>query len=115
MNALIEAKLEELLAAIDSSTDAWIKEWISVGQPKNFTTGKNYRGVNVFLLWAAQGSWPTASWATYKQWANAGYQVRKGEKSTAIFITKEVERLNPKEGQDDKYRLMRCADRKSVV
>ena len=49
--------------------------------PVNAATGKPYRGINTVVLWAtaqAEG-YPSAVWATYRQWAELGAQVRKGE------------------------------------
>lgn len=54
--------------------------------PHNFTTSTEYSGGNVATLAEIQGamSYPTAQWATYRQAIAQGWQVRKGEKSTAL-------------------------------
>jgi len=41
--------------------------------------------VNVLSLWASSEQ-RGFSWATYRQWASIGAQVRKGEKSTYIVL-----------------------------
>lgn len=66
----------------------WSKPWIPVGAglPHNATTGKAYRGGNTLILWAVADAcgWSGNAWATYKQWQEAGAQVRKGEKGTPL-------------------------------
>jgi len=53
------------------------------GFPINGKTGAAYRGLNVFLLWGAamENGYSQNVWMTYKQAADLGGQVRKGEKS----------------------------------
>ena len=48
--------------------------------PKNATTDNAYRGINILMLWIAADmkQYPTGLWASYKQWAAVGAQVRKG-------------------------------------
>lgn len=67
--------------------------------PVNAATRKSYRGVNTIVLWAtAQAeSYPSAVWATYRQWAELGAQVRKGETSSPVVFWK----ISDKEEQDD--------------
>ena len=52
------------------------------GKPSNALTGKAYRGLN--SLWLGMLGLRTV--ATYKQWAELGYQVQKGCKSTPISV-----------------------------
>jgi antirestriction protein ArdC len=54
--------------------------------PKNASTDKAYQGGNVLVLWSEQldKAYPTALWATYRQWDALGAQVRKGEKGTGL-------------------------------
>jgi antirestriction protein ArdC len=82
--ASVVAALEEGIAAGGTWTAPWHK---GATIPTNATTGKAYTGGNVLYLWAAQqaAGHPTALWATYKQWAEKGAQVRKGEKSSTIL------------------------------
>ena len=50
------------------------------------------------MLWAtaqAEG-YPSAAWATYRQWAKLGAQVRKGERSSPVVFWK----INDKDDQD---------------
>jgi antirestriction protein ArdC len=112
MNQLIEATLEGLIHRIETGTGDWIKDWADAGMPQNWTTKRHYHGINVLLLWAAgsKGGYPSSQWATYKQWQGAGFQVKAGEKSSTIFITKDaLKRGGDPANSDDHYRLLKCA------
>jgi antirestriction protein ArdC len=113
MNQLIEATLAELVDKIENGSGDWVKDWLAdEGMPRNFTTRRHYHGVNVLMLWAARGKagYPTSQWASYKQWLGAGYQVKSGERSTPVFITKDaLKRGGDPDNRDDHYRLLRAA------
>jgi len=55
----------------------------------NASTGKAYKGTNFLLLTMTGHADPR--WLTYRQAKKAGYQVRKGEKSTKIVRMVEVD------------------------
>jgi antirestriction protein ArdC len=59
----------------------WKKSWHTVA-PKNVTSGKEYRGVNVLLLQTApyESGW----WLTFKQAQELGGTVRRGERATPV-------------------------------
>ena len=61
-----------------------------LAQPVNAVSGRQYRGVNVLLLWATaeRQGFRSGRWATFRQWTDAGAQVRKRERGTAIFFWK---------------------------
>lgn len=63
---------------------------LSAGLPMNMVSKTRYRGVNVPILWAAADAagHGTGHWATYKQWAETGGQVRKGEQGTTVIYWK---------------------------
>jgi len=62
-------------------------------RPVNIASKKAYRGINVVALWAyAEASgYSSGTWGTYRQWAEAGVQVRKGEKAAFVVFYKELE------------------------
>jgi antirestriction protein ArdC len=53
---------------------------------------KAYRGVNILALWAASDAagYESGTWGTYRQWAEAGAQVKKGEKAAYVVFYKEI-------------------------
>lgn len=71
------------------------------GLPTNFTTGKAYRGWNVFQLWMSGFSSPY--WAGLKQILNAGGRVRREEFGRPTWIMLwQRRKLKPKPGEEDK-------------
>lgn len=72
--------------------------------PANAATGRPYRGVNVLVLWAEglRRGYPHQQWATYRQWAELGGQVRRGEKATFVVYWKVTEREEGEEEADPK-------------
>ncbi|GAA6212569.1 zincin-like metallopeptidase domain-containing protein [Hyphomicrobiales bacterium 4NK60-0047b] len=65
-------------------------ELAAQGMPLNPITGKSYNGINIPSLWIDQQekSFNSPEWASYKQWKEAGAQVRKGEQGSLIVFYK---------------------------
>lgn len=81
---------------IDSLNDGvvpWRTPW-KTSAPTNLISKKAYRGVNVFLLNASRYS--SNYWLTYKQAAQKGGSVRKGEKATPVVFWKVYDNATPK-------------------
>lgn len=74
--------------------------------PTNALTGEAYRGINVISLWtsAAAKSFQLPIWATYRQWAQKGCQVRKGERASHIVFYREYQGEPDPERADDNGR-----------
>lgn len=74
----------------------------SFARPVNVASRKPYNGVNIVSLWvAAQASdYPSNVWGTYRQWQEAGCQVRRREKSSLVVFYKtfDVEQTNDQTG-----------------
>ena len=65
----------------------WHRSAGSIVRPVNIASKKPYRGVNVVALWAyAEESFSSGIWGTYRQWSEAGAQVRKGEKAALSVL-----------------------------
>jgi antirestriction protein ArdC len=71
----------------------WHRGTGSIMRPVNIASKKAYRGVNVVALWAyaETSGYCSGTWGTYRQWAEAGAQVRKGEKAAFVVFYKELE------------------------
>lgn len=82
----------------------------SLARPVNIASRKPYNGVNILNLWvSAQAShYPSNVWGTYRQWQDAGCQVRKGEKSSLVVFYKtfDVEEINDQTGQAEQAERM---------
>ena len=91
----------QIIASIEAGADAfqmpWHSDGLCAGRPVNAASGKAYRGVNVLALWcaAAESGYSSDQWATYKQWAESGKQVKKGEKSSSIVFWKMLDQGEP--------------------
>lgn len=85
----------KLIAAIEADSGKpsmpWRRSSAPLFMPVNALTEKPYNGINVVSLWVAAetGGHSAPVWATYKQWAELGAQVRKGEKSSLVVFYKE--------------------------
>jgi len=78
-----EVVTDRILASLAAGVAPWKSPYLAgVGFPVNFSTGKKYRGVNVFLLSTAGFSSPF--WLTYRQAQELGGNVRKGEKGSTV-------------------------------
>ncbi len=88
-------KIIESLETVGEYTCPWVKSSAAALQrPVNVLSGKRYNGVNVLSLWLASQAQGYSSnvWGTYKQWAERGCQVRKGERSSIVVFYKQYER-----------------------
>lgn len=83
----------------------WTQE-SAKGMPINFKTKASYNGVNVLLLWNAtrEAGYSSNQWMTYKQAAEMGGSVRKGEKGQLCLFFKmlEVTGKEAAKGEDEK-------------
>lgn len=93
---VINKRIMELL---EQGTVPWRKPWnVTVNYPKNLVSGREYRGVNVFLLSSQQYSSPY--WVTFKQVQDKGGHVIKGKKSTPVIFWKWIERKDAEESEE---------------
>ena len=72
----------QIIEAMESARTTGRRLWDSQPSlPLNLATGKPYQGINTLILWAAglQNCYTSPHWLTYRQAADKGGQVRKGE------------------------------------
>ncbi len=105
MKDLYQDMTDLILSQVDEAGE-WKPCWqgMSNGRPVNAVTGHAYRGVNILSCWvsAARRGFPTMRFASFKQWQDAGAQVRKGEKGTPIIFYKVL----PGKAEDDPDRMV---------
>ena len=95
----------KIVADLERGNLTWLQPWQAghqagpVSRPLR-AGGKAYRGVNVLMLWAAamEKGYSCPLWLTYKQAAELGGQVRKGEKGSLVVYADKI----TKDGTDDK-------------
>ncbi len=100
----------QIVAALETVSPAdWRCPWHKAGGrlPTNAVTRKAYRGVNILSLWCAEQSagYAESRWATYRQWAEVGAQVRKGERSALVVFYKDL-KVEPTDDGDDGRRFL---------
>ncbi len=80
-----------VIEAMKEGNTPWQKPWNPVAmKPRNKLSGNAYRGVNRTLLSLAGSGRSSNEWMTYRQAAEKGWQVRKGEKGTMIVKVVEL-------------------------
>lgn len=94
-----------ILTALEAGVVPWKCPWHKSDFPKSMSTGKMYQGCNLWVLSLIQmaHNYKSSYWGTYKQIAELGGQVRKGEKASSVyyvssFIPKEEKQRAEKEG-----------------
>ena len=108
---VIKEVTEALIEQIEAGTPPWIKPWSSTPfqMPENGATGRQYNGINVFILWATAElkGYGDHRWMTFKQAKDKGGTVRKGEKSTKVIFWRFCERKDKDTGEDVKIPFAR--------
>ena len=113
------AVTDKIILAIETGVDPCVMPWHGLGgqisRPANAVTKTVYRGINVIALWAeaAVRGYASAHWASYRQWQQAGAQVRQGERGSTIVFFKEAERedFGQPNGEVDTPKLIARASR----
>src|SRR5690349_25023813 len=92
-----------IVSAIEEGAGKYEMPWHALATPLNATNRKPYRGVNVLMLWATarKHSYSSNEWATYRQWEEAGAQVRKGEHSTTVVFLEVLRRSEEQQEDSD--------------
>jgi len=106
MPNVYEIVTEQVIRQLESGTAPWRKPW-RCEPPANLVSGKEYRGINPFLL-TAQG-YGSRYWLTFAQANKLGGHVKKGEKSSIVTFWKigEFQKENKDTGKTE--------DRKSIL
>lgn len=99
----------QIVAAIEAGAGAFQMPWHQAGsrltRPANAHTGNAYSGVNILSLWGSAQirNYSCGIWGTYRQWAELGALVRKGEKSSLVVFYKdlEIDRVDPATGETE--------------
>ena len=101
-SSVYEIITERMVSLLESGTVPWKKSWAgSQGLPRNAVSGKEYRGINVFLL--ACAGYADNRWVTFKQAVTLKGSVRKGEKGMPVVFWKKFDPKD-KESKDPKDR-----------
>lgn len=100
----------QVIEQLEQGVRPWAKPWNAGHLAGRITrplraNGLPYRGINVILLWLAATAKGYAApfWMTYRQAAELGGQVRKGEKAAAVTYADKLRRTRTDEatGEDE--------------
>ena len=101
MNAY-EAVTARLIEHLERGVIPWRQPWRNTSKgaylPTNFVTGRGYRGINLAMLLCSR--FGSQTWMTYKQAAELGANVRKGEHGTPVVFWKFPNRNQRAEGDE---------------
>ncbi len=92
---IAEEITNRILEDLEKGVTPWEKPWKlgrALSLPTNASTGKNYRGINVFVLWeeATRKGFSTPTWLTFNQANSLKGRVKKGEKGTDVVFYKRL-------------------------
>lgn len=100
---------DDVIKLIEAGTAPWIMPWQTgeIAAAFNPTTNKPYRGGNIIALMCAslRKGYKDPRWMTYRQAAEKGWHVRKGEKASRIEFFKD-ELIEDKTTGDKKRRAV---------
>jgi antirestriction protein ArdC len=89
-NKVLDPIIDAVIDSLKNGKAPWAKPWAGGAPlPYNVITKKPYRGLNILILGMTRFADPR--WGTYKQWAERGCQVKRGEKATAVTFWKFLE------------------------
>ena len=86
-----------IIAKLEQGVLPWRRPWDpkkcpAGASPMNPVTGRTYRGVNALALAMSPRAFGgDPRWMSYRQAAQRGWQVRKGEKGAIVFFYKKLE------------------------
>jgi antirestriction protein ArdC len=100
---------DDIIRMLEEGTAPWQRPWEAgdAGRmPYNPTTSKPYRGGNVIALMIAgmRRGYTDPRWMTYRQAAEKGWQVRKGEKSSHVEFWEAKPGSKEEDAEEDKKR-----------
>ena len=104
---------DKFIEALEAGTAPWSKPWkdgknTDPSMPHNAHTGRPYSGINVMLLWAEGQAYNSNGWLTYRQAAERGAQVMKGEKGSMVTLFKPCTGKDKQTGEDKSFFLLRA-------
>jgi antirestriction protein ArdC len=108
---------DKIIAELEAGSVPWVQPWgtpvakASLAMPRNATTGRQYRGINVLFLWGAviERGFRAQSWLTFRQALSLGGHVCKGERGITVVY---ADRFIP---GDERQRADRDGDKPHAI
>jgi antirestriction protein ArdC len=107
---LYQTVTDQIVAMLEAGVVPWRSPILGrskAGHPRNLNTGKQYRGVNVFLLafTAFAKGYGSSYWLTFNQAKERDGTVKKGEKSSMVVFWKQYDTTDKETGQRNRSGL----------
>src|ERR1035437_6154188 len=83
---------KRIIEHLEKGVIPWQQPWAESGLPKNLISGRNYRGINVWLLNSL--GYSQNYFLSFKQVKELGGSIKKGEKATEVIFWKWIEKDN---------------------
>lgn len=97
-----------IVADLENGVRPWLKPWHADNTAGRITrplrsNGQPYKGINVLMLWgeAIAKSYASALWMTYRQAAEHGGQVRKGEHGSLVVYADHIRKTDTDDNGDE--------------
>jgi len=97
-----------IVGELEKGVRPWLKPWNAEHAASRITrplrgNGTPYQGINVLMLWseAVAKGYASATWMTYKQAAEIGGQVRKGERGSLVVYADRFTRTETNDKGED--------------
>lgn len=100
---------DALVASLDAGRIPWERPWaVGASAPRNLE-GREYRGINVWVLAARafEAGFSSPFWGTFKQVQGHGGRVRKGERGSAVVFWKWILKKNDETGEVERIPILR--------
>ena len=94
-----------IIEQLEKGVVPWRQPWKEAGPPRNFITGRPYRGLNILLL--ASLGYPYNLFLTLKQINDLGGKVKKGEHACPLVFWSQKDVDGAKEGEKETKRILR--------
>ena len=106
---LYQEVTDRIIFDMESGSLPWEKSWdgskrVSLTIPRNATTNRPYRGINILMLWGLHAD---PRYCTYKQARDAGGSVKKGEHGYSIVFYTPLNIKDKQTGEEKKIPLLK--------
>lgn len=112
MRDVYQEVTDKIIQTMEEGTVPWrnpVMGMDRIANPRSLATGKPYRGINVFLLamQAMRSGYRSGYWLTFRQAAQMGGHVKKGESSSLVIFWKLLEKKDAETGEKKKLPVLR--------
>ncbi|MFZ2205516.1 MAG: zincin-like metallopeptidase domain-containing protein [Minisyncoccia bacterium] len=104
-NNVYEIVNNRIIEYLEKGVVPWQQPWAKAGHPKNLISGRNYRGINVWLLNSL--GYSQNNFLSFKQVKELGGSVKKDEHGNIIVFWKWIEKENKETKEKEKTPLLR--------